>query len=190
MNYIAILRRSATTSFLVLLSVFSISAQSTKPAEENQTLQSLLIEVRQLRLTMERARLEAYRSQIILERIRTANQQVDRLTQNLARTREENEKFEQTIPSFEEREKLVAAEFQQETDVTRRARLELELKDHRRAIEQYKTLLSRGREREQQLVNEVRMNQMKLNELEGRLDLLEREIDSEIEQLGPERKRP
>ena len=79
---------------------------------------------------------------------------------------------------------------QQETDVAKRAKLEFEIKEHKQQTERYKVLLTRAREREQQLSTELRTSQSRLTELENRLDLLEREIENEIERLRSETKRP
>ena len=187
MNYTTVLRRFVTLTCFCFFSTGVVSAQTIKPAEENQALRSLLGEVRLLRKTMQRTGLNGYRSQIILERIRTSNEQVARLTQSLLQVREDNEKIEETIPRFEEQEKLLETYVQQETDAAKRTKLEFEYKDHKRRIERYKVLLTRGREREQQMATELRTHQSKLGELEGRLDLLEREIENEIERLRSEK---
>src|SRR5688572_11457439 len=128
MNYRSIVRRFVTLTFLCFLFVGASSAQTAKPADENQVLQSLLSEVRLLRKTMQRTGLNAYRSQIILERIRTSNEQVARLTENLLQVRGDNEKIEETIPRFEEQEKLLETYVQQETDAAKRTKLEFEYK--------------------------------------------------------------
>ena len=79
---------------------------------------------------------------------------------------------------------------QHETDIPKRVRLEFELKEHKQQGERYKVLLTRAREREQQLSTELKAIQARLTELESRLDLLEREIENEIERLRSENKQP
>jgi predicted nucleic acid-binding Zn-ribbon protein len=79
---------------------------------------------------------------------------------------------------------------QAETDIGKRARLEFELKDHKQQGERYKVLLTRAREREQQLTTELKASQARLTELESRLDLLEHEIENEIDRLRSENKQP
>ena len=76
------------------------------------------------------------------------------------------------------------------SEVATRAKLEFEIKEHKKQTERYKFLLTRARDREQQLSTELRASQSRLSELENRLDLLEREIENEIERLRSEGKRP
>ena len=190
MNIKRVLGKLVTASFLSILLVSTAAAQTEKPAEENQTLRTLLSEVRQLRKTMQTTGLNAYRGQLILERMRLANEQVERMAQKLEAAREDVEKIERTIPSFEEKSKVMETVLQQETDIARRAKLEFEIKEHKQQMERYKLLLTRAREREQQMSTELKTSQARLSELENRLDLLEREIENEIERLRSESKRP
>jgi predicted nucleic acid-binding Zn-ribbon protein len=167
----------------------SAQAQSiTKPPDDNRTIQALLNEVRLLRQTLQRTGLNTYRSQIILDRIRASNEQVVRLTRMLEEVRNEIEKTENTVPRMREQVKILEHHIEQETDVNKRARLELEHKDIKRSIEHYKVRLERLPEREQQLATQLREQQTKLVELESRLDGLEREIENELERQRAEDK--
>ncbi len=190
MNYKTVVVRLVHVSLFVVLFVSTALGQVEKPAEENQTMRTLLGEVRQLRKTMQTAGLNAYLGQLILERMRLANEQVEKMAQKLDAAREDVEKIERTIPSFEEKAKVMETVLQHDTDLANRAKLEFEIKQHRQQTERYKVLLSRAREREQQLSTELRAGQARLTELESRLDLLEREIENEIERLRSEGKRP
>ena len=190
MNYKSVFGKLISVSFLVLLIVSTVPAQTEKPVDENQTLRTLLSEVRQLRKTMQTTGLNAYRGQLILERMRITNEQVEGMAQKLENARDDVEKIERTIPSFEEKAKVMETVLQQETDVAKRAKLEFEIKEHKQQTERYKVLLTRAREREQQLSNELKASQVRLSDLENRLDLLEREIENEIERLRSESKRP
>ena len=190
MNHKSVLSRLISISFLGLLFVITVPAQVEKPTEENQTMRTLLSEVRQLRKTMQATGLNAYRGQIILERMRLANEQVERMAQKLEAERDNVEKIERSIPRFEEQTKVMETVLQAETDIGKRARLEFELKDHKQQGERYKVLLTRAREREQQLSTELKASQARLTELESRLDMLEREIENEIERLRSENKQP
>ena len=190
MNLTSVLSRVVTISFVCVFVFTTAAAQTEKPTEENQTMRTLLSEVRQLRKTMQTTGLNAYRGQIILERMRLANEQVERMAQRLETARDEVDKIERTIPRFEEQAKVMDTMLQQETNIGQRAKLEFELKEHKQQGERYKVLLTRAREREQQLSTELKASQARLTELESRLDLLEREIENEIERLRSENKRP
>jgi chromosome segregation ATPase len=61
--------------------------------------------------------------------------------------------------------------------------MEFELKRSRENSEMYKAQLERLKQREQEVSAELRAGQAKLDELEGRLDLLERAIDHDREKL-------
>lgn len=176
----------ATFLLLCFLSSDTAQAQSTKQPDDNPTLQSLLNEVRLLRKTLQRTGLNAYRSQIILERMRAHNEQVVRLTRMHEDVREDMERIEATIPRFIEQSKLMESRIEQETDWNKRAQLEFEHKERKQAVERYKLRLERQREREQHLSAQLRGEQAKLSELESRLDALEREIESEVERQRAE----
>jgi predicted nucleic acid-binding Zn-ribbon protein len=190
MSFKSVLVKVAQICFLGVLFVSAVFGQTEKATEENQTMRTLLSEVRQLRKTMQTTLLNAYRGQIILERMRLANEQVEKMVQKLEVARDEVEKIERTIPRMDEQTKVMETVMQQETDPGKRAKLEFEFKDTRQQVERYKVLLSRAREREQQLSTELRASQARLTELESRLDLLEREIENEIERLRSEYKQP
>jgi predicted nucleic acid-binding Zn-ribbon protein len=158
----------------------SALAQNTKENEDRQTIQALLTEVRLLRRTLQQTGLNAYRSQLIVEGMRARNEKVERLTRLLDDVRQEIENIGTTIPRISERCKVTEAMIENETDPNRRIQLEFETKELRQSIEQYKVRQERQREREQQLATQLRAEQTKLSELEGRLDALEREIENEV----------
>jgi len=170
----------AVLSLLFVLSGSSTLAQNTKPGDDRQTIQALLNEVRLLRRTLQQTGLNAYRSQLIVEGMRAHNEKAERLTRLLEDVRDEIERIGITIPRMTEQAKVLETMVEQEMDANKRVRLEFEAKDMRRSIEQFKMRLERQREREQPLAAKLRAEQTKLEELEGRLDALEREIQTEI----------
>jgi predicted nucleic acid-binding Zn-ribbon protein len=100
--------------------------------------------------------------------------------------RAEIERTERTIPRQAEQAKLMESIIDQDTDAKRRIQLEYEAKSLKESTEQYKVRLERLHERETQLSIQLRSEQASLAELEGRLDLLEREIEIEIDKLRNE----
>ena len=165
-------------------------AQSDPKADVDPTTKALLNEVRLLRQTFQNTGLNAYRSQILLERIKINNEQIVRLSATLNATRETLEKTESTIPRMGERIKLLETVIANEMDVVKRAQLEFEVKEHKRSVEVYKEQVVRLREREQEQTAQLREQQGKLSELERRLENLEEQIENEIQQLKSERKQP
>ena len=178
---VSFLFRIAGLALSISLAAVIAQAQNVKPAEDNNTLQTLLNEVRLLRQTMQQTGLNTYRSHIILELMRTRNEQVVRLTRAVEESRDDVEKIEATIPRMAEQSKLLESMVEQELDATKRTQLTYEAKERKRDVERYKTLLERARDREQQLSNQLRAEQAKLAELESRLSALEREIEMELD---------
>jgi hypothetical protein len=80
-----------------------------------------------------------------------------------------------------ERAKAAESRVQQEADSKRQSEMEAELIDFKLVLEPLKQRMEQLREREMRLNAELQMEQGKLNELEGRLEAMEREIDHEIE---------
>jgi DNA repair ATPase RecN len=179
--------------FTMLCSMTDTSAQTQtplKPSDDEQTVRALLNEVRLLRQTLQNTGLNAYRSQILLERIKITNEQVVRLTRALMEVRETLEKTESTIPRMGEQQKMLETMIESEVDPVKRARMEFEVKDMKRAVERYKSGLERMKEQEQQQATQLREEQSKLGELELRLQRLEDQIENEIQRLKAEPKRP
>jgi len=180
------------SSFLIV--VFSLSsttahAQSSKPPDDG-ILQSLLNEVRLLRETLQRINLNAYRSQIIVERIRSQNDRVGRITRMLEDTRDEIANLQMQTKQMSEQAKAAESQVEQEADSNRRTAMEAEIKGFKQMLEPLKQRIDQLREREVRLNGELQTEQGKLSELEGRLEALEREIENEIErQRGSSREK-
>jgi predicted nucleic acid-binding Zn-ribbon protein len=165
-------------------------AQSETNPNADPTTKALLNEVRLLRQTLQNTRLNAYRSQILLERIKINNEQIVRLSAALNETREQLEKTEATIPRQSEKSKLFETAIENEIDPVKRAQLEFELKELKRSVEVYKGQVVRLREREQAQAAQLQEQQGKLAELERRLESLEDQIENEVQRLKSERKQP
>ena len=166
------------------------SAQTEVKADADPTTKALLNEVRLLRQTLQNTGLNAYRSQILLERIRINNEQIVRLSATLGATREMLEKTESQIPRTGEQIKLLETMIENEMDVVKRAQLEFEIKDHKRWAEVYKGQVVRFRESEQEQAAQLREQQGKLAELERRLEKLEDQVENETQRLKSEPKQP
>jgi chromosome segregation ATPase len=164
----------------------SVAAQAKGDADEKQTMQELLIEVRMLRQalqTVQRMSIDTYRSQLLVDRIRVAHEDIRRLTDSLNSTRDTLAKTQSTIPQFIERQKLLDSLYQAEVDIKRRTELEFEMRRAKESIELYKSQIDPLKEREQQLSNELNTAKAKAEDLENRLDVLERAIDNDRQKL-------
>jgi len=173
------------------------AGQNNKQADEKETLQALLTEVRMLRQalqTLQRMSVDTYRSQVLVDRIRIYREEVRRLTTSLNETRDLLAKTQSTIPQFIDRQKLLESQVQLEIDQGKRAQLEFEVRRTKDAVENYKAQLDPLKDREQQLSAQLNSEKTKLDELENRLDLLERAIENERQRFevdkNPQERKP
>src|SRR6188474_1255118 len=83
------MKRSIFFAVVLMCGFASASAQSvkTQPSSE-QSLQELVTEVRQLRAMLQRMNVAVYKGQVLLERLKLQQEQVFRLSRELAETRE------------------------------------------------------------------------------------------------------
>lgn len=180
------------TAILFTLCMSQLAAgQSQSQSDERETLKALLTEVTMLRQafqTMQRMSLDTYRSQLMVDRIRASQEDVRHLTAALNETRDTLAKIQTTIPRYVDEQKLMEGQIQLEVDPGKRTAMELELKRSKEAVDSYKSQTERLREREQEYAAALKNAQIKLDDLESRLNLLERGIDSEWEKL--ERDKP
>lgn len=149
--------------------------------ENEQTMQALVNEVRQLRLAIQRSNLSAYRAQVVIERMRSQQQSVDRLTERLRGVRDEAFGMKMYMPlqqaEIQNRLKEIEASLNDPVDAnTRRAREgQLEITKQRLGLmAQQETRLQ---EKESQLVAQLQIEQAKLAELNDQLDALQRELE-------------
>ena len=166
--------------------VQGVKGQNNKPPEDKESIQELLSEVRMLRQalqTLHRMNLDSYRSQLLVDRIRVNREDVRRLASSLNETRDTLAKTQNTIPQFVDRLKLLENQVLLEADQQRRANLEFEVRRTKEGIELYKSQIEPLKEREQQLAADLNTEKSKLQELESRLDLLERGIENDRQKL-------
>ena len=178
--------------FLALSSVtaFAQAPKANEPTtqKDEQTLRSLLDEVRQLRVALQRANLNAYRAQITVERLRIQQDRVDRLARELEGVRREIMETESWSARLTERLKDLENQMNLETNASRRAQIETEYKDVKYGIEEGAKRQGQRRERETHLGKELQAEQLKLNELNDRLEALDREIEKQVTEETPKKK--
>src|SRR5262245_7364592 len=149
--------------------------------DNEQSMQALVNEVRQLRLAIQRSNLSAHHSQVVIERMRSKQQTVDRLAERLRWARDEASRSKMYMPlqqaETQNRLKLIEADLSETLDAkTRRAKEgELEIiKQRLGIIGQEETRL---RENESQLAAQLQIEQAKLAELDDQLEALRRELE-------------
>ena len=153
---------------LCVLASSSVVAQTTVVSE--QKFEELISEVRQLRIEVQRLNASAQRVQLLLERSRSQQEIVSRLTQRLSDARDElgGIRGRQTKMT----ELLENAEKRKEAGLQGEA----ELKAISAELGELKQREQRLSERELQLSSELQAESANLNDLKTRLDKLEQEI--------------
>jgi chromosome segregation ATPase len=154
--------------------------------EGEQTMQALLNEVRQLRFAIQRSNLSAYHAQLIIERMRSQRQHVDRLTESLHETRDRIANVKMPQAEFQQELKKIEARLSQEREPERRQDLEEQQGMFKTRLATLAKEETRLQESESQLAAQLQIEQARLAELDDQLDALRREL----EMTPAENKRP
>jgi hypothetical protein len=171
---------SSGVILLTILGAASFSAPTSQipQGDGGQTMQALLNEVHQLRLAIQRSSLNTYHAQVTLERLRLQQQQVDRLNDKLGGTRAlisrlqiDKSRLQGDLPRLE-------AQLSQEPDTGRRREMENQQQAIKLEVERQLETISQQRELESQLTGQVQVEQAKLNELNDRLDALQKVLEN------------
>jgi chromosome segregation ATPase len=174
---------------LVLCGTMSF-AQAPAPTSlsttDSNVLKALLSEVRQLRIALERATVSGHRTQIVLERLRIQQEQVNRVSRQADSVREELDHLRSARPRLETRLKALEEKFEAGVAPPQ------EVGDVKAELEQTNELSDRLREREIQLNGQLREERGKLDEIINLLDQLSRELQSVPDtetKIPPQRRR-
>jgi outer membrane murein-binding lipoprotein Lpp len=144
-------------------------SSSTRPTQE-QSLQELVKEVRQLRAEVRRLGVAAYKSQVLVERLKLQQAEVVRISRDLSAVRETIETSKSEAQKARTRIKLI----EKEVEVGARHPKELEeLKDGLEASTQNEQRLI---DKESQLSGDLVQARTKLAELELQMKNLEHEM--------------
>jgi chromosome segregation ATPase len=149
-------------------------AQPTRGADD-----ALLREVRLIRETLQQAQGSAQREQMVVERIRTHDQRVERLDRQLTELRDEIGGIEIHIRQTKERDESLELQIQRSNDPAQRRALEAEAKEMRFTQEAQRQRLERFRERESAIAAALQREERTLRGLEVRLETLDRELDAQ-----------
>jgi chromosome segregation ATPase len=163
----------------ILMLACLASAQSNKQSGDAQTLQALLTEVRQLRLALQKSNLIAYRSQITVERMRSARGRIDLLTGKLEQIRNEIAEMDLQFPQAAERIKQVEG-VSDELGAEQRKAMEWQITELKSQLDNSKKRQSQLRDRETQLTQQLNSEKAQLDDLDRRMEMLDRELESEM----------
>jgi chromosome segregation ATPase len=153
--------------------------------ENSQPMQALLNEVRQLRIAIQQSNLSVYRAQVIVERMRSQQQRVDRLTERLRETRERMANWKMGQTEVQDELKMIEGRINRATEVADRTNWEEHqerLKTRLASMAQENTRLQ---EQESQLAGQLSIEQAKLAEFNDQLDALQRELETPTVESKP-----
>lgn len=172
------------TSFTVMGKV-APSQSSADP----QMLQSLLSEVRELRLALQRSNLTTFRTQVALERLRLQMGRVESLRESLERTREELANERSTRLGMADQLKELEDRISAEKGAAKRESLITEQTDLKNALNQASFREEQQREKENRLSSELQVEQTKLDEMSNKLETMERKLEAQWPEEGPRQNR-
>ena len=168
-------------SWLLVLGLFFISAlgfgQST--SSDSQGMQALVAEVRQLRMDLQATNGNALKAQILLQRLQLQEATVARVSERLSTARARVADLQRhrtevaaTVKRFEEFVENA------ETSSEDRTRIKAEISANKQELEALAPEEQQRQTTEIQAEEQPRIEQAKLNELEQRVDRLEKALDN------------
>ena len=157
--------------FFLLLACVFVSAQAVKSqtvvrATSEQSLQELVAEVRQIRVTLQRMNAAVYKGQVMLERLKLQQELVMRISRELSEAREQiqNVRAEQA----KTKEFITRLEAGVETGTKHPSELAAAKVEMDQLSQREQLLVTR----ETRLANELETERAKLNDLNDRLNAL------------------
>lgn len=148
--------------------------QPVDPVQSNydKTLQQLLAEVRELRLAVQKATIGHTRFQMLIERMRLQQSNIDAISRQLDNIRSQSADMRNAKPQMEQQIKEVEDLLERTTDPNGRLDMEAQIKSMKAKLARFAPEEERLRSREATLENELQNSQAKLNELNSQLDAL------------------
>lgn len=169
---------------LGLLLVSTTCFGQTTPGD-SQTLQALLLEVRQLRQDLQTTTIAAERAQILIYRLQGQEAAVARASQRLDEARDK-------LARIQEERKHVAADVKQHEDfisnsenpATQKKEIEAELSQLKTRLESLENEEQQGQTRETEAEQQLRAEEVRLSDLRDLLDRLDKVLEDASRRLG------
>ena len=147
-------------------------------AAQTDSNQALLTEVRQLRLTLERAMSLWPQSQLVLQRVGLQQQHVESISRQLEQVRDQVTRGGMEVSQNAVTVTRMESALNQEQNENRRRDIEVEIKRLKAQGEEFSMRNQQLQAREAQLAGQFQAEQARLTELNDRLDGLERMLQS------------
>jgi len=161
---------------VLFVSICLGASAQTPPPSDSSVIQTLLSEVHQLRLAIERTNSIGPRIQLAVERARTQQQVVLRLSDQLDNARRDLESRQAGEARIAERIRSLESEVNQTTDTAKRTSLDRDLRAFKSEVEQMQRSVEAQRAREADLSSRLRSEQATLDGLNDRLNQIERSL--------------
>jgi chromosome segregation ATPase len=161
-----------------LLVCFSFAALGQTPPADSPTLQTLLAEVHQLRIALERSNQIAPRIQILVERVKMQQEQEARIARQLDDARRELEHFQAESLRLQQQIQTIENAEAQTVDPEKRKDLDNALGQFKQEANQTEKSLQLAQMHEAELARQTQSEQAKLTELNDRLDRIEHALNT------------
>ena len=159
---------------VVVVCAFPLAAQSDRSGPD--TLSALLVEVRALRVAMERAASTTPQIQLLAARLTVQNERLARVSRDADAAHQEVERVQSQAAAFASRLAQVEEAVGRETDPARLRDLKSEQSGVKAQLDELASQEPRVRARDAELANQVAAEQGQWIELNRRFDELEREL--------------
>ena len=170
------MKTSVIAAALVGAAALPVIAQTS--GGDASTLSALLVEVRALRVAMERAASTTPQIQLLAARLTVQNERLSRATRDADAAHQELEQIASQNAMFSNRATQIEEMLGRETDPARLRDLKAEQSGIKSQVDELGVHETRLRAREAELSNVVSTEQTQWAELNRRLDELERELAS------------
>jgi chromosome segregation ATPase len=167
-----------TSLFSSIANPQTAANSSANAGQSEQSTQALLNEVRQLRLAIQQLSLSGYRSQVIVERLRSQQQRVDRLSDRLRETRDRIAGLKREQYFLQDELKRIENRLNRATEFAERTTLEEQQERLKSRLDDQARESTRMQEQESQFAGQLNLEQGKLAEFNDQLDSLQRELET------------
>jgi chromosome segregation ATPase len=171
-----------TAGIILYLNIGGIAvvAQNSNQANDEQTLKTLINEVRLLRKTLLLINLNGYKSQLLLNRLKYRMENIEKLQNKLEEVQSQVTDIPTNIERFSEQLKALETRMQQEQNEEIKQNYESSIKEINLLISSQRQLLAQLQEKEKLFSSQIQNEQSKRDELENALQQIEQKMDTEI----------
>lgn len=170
--------------------LFSLAQQTPRPVttppmgsamDEANSLPAILREVKQIRASIPRSNLNSFNAEITMNRVRLQVETLKALTTRLEETKASIKKLQEDSEEQRLIRKTLEERLQRTIDPIQRAGLEYAIEQLKLKVNNAFQNIQELRAQEYRLTNQIQMEQGRLDELNNRLDAIQREIEAQVQ---------